>query len=98
MFDAPRSQNDVVSPADDVLGPVQRRAGRQLNDIDQVALVLFGDEAGRRLVEFKAGNGDQPDIDHEHDRAGAHKSSRQGPIAEGEPFKAAIEAIKYSVR
>ena len=58
MLDALRSQNDIGSASDDVLGPIQCRAGRQLNDGDQIALVLFGDEAGRRLVEFDAGNCD----------------------------------------
>src|SRR6516165_4702683 len=98
MLDAIRSQNDIGSASDDLLGPIQCRAGRQLNDVDQIALVLFGDEAGGRLVEFEAGNRDQPDIDHEHDGATAHKSSRQAPITEGEPLKAAIEAVEYGVQ
>ena len=48
MLDALRPQNDVDAASDDLLGPVQCRAGRQLNDVDQIALVLLGDEAGRR--------------------------------------------------
>ena len=42
MLDALRSQNDIGSASDDVLGPIQCRARRQVNDGDQIALVLFG--------------------------------------------------------
>ena len=49
MLDALRPQNDVDAAPDELLGPVQGRTGRKLNDVDEVALVLLGDEAGRRL-------------------------------------------------
>ena len=49
MLDALRSQNDVDAAPDELLGPVQGRTGRKLNEVDEVALVLLGDEAGRRL-------------------------------------------------
>ena len=39
----------LTGAPDDLFSPVQGGAGRQLNDIDQVALVLLGNEAGRHL-------------------------------------------------
>ncbi len=98
MLDALRPQNDVDTAPDDPFSPVQGGAGRQLNDVDQVALVLLGDEAGRRLCELDAGNADQPRIGHEHDRGCAHQSTRQVPVAEREPVEAPIEAIESPVQ
>ena len=65
-----------IAAPDDLLGPVQGRTRRKLNEGDEVALVLFRDEAGRRLRELDAGNADQPDIDHEHDDAVPRTSRR----------------------
>jgi len=97
MLNAFRPQDDIDAAPEDLLGPVQRRTGRQLNDIDEVALILLGDEAGRRLREFDAGDADQPDIDHEHDGHGAHEPARHVSVTEGEPLKSAIEAIESAV-
>ena len=71
MLDALRPQNDVDTALDDLLGAIQGRTGWKLNDVDEVALVLLGDEAGRRLGELKGGNTDQPPIDHEHNDGSA---------------------------
>ena len=49
MLDTLSTENDVDAAPDDLLGPVQGRTGRKLNEVDEVALVLLGDEAGRRL-------------------------------------------------
>src|SRR6516165_4847069 len=98
MLDALRPQNDVDAAPDDLLGPVQGLTRRKLNDVDEVALVLLGDEAGRRLGELKGGNTDQPPIDHEHNDGSAHDSTRQAPVAERKPVEAPIEAIESSVQ
>ena len=37
--------------------------GGSCNDRDQIALILFGDEAGRRARELQAGQGDKTDIE-----------------------------------
>src|SRR5215510_8353478 len=97
MLDALRSQNDVDTAPDNLLGPIQCRTGRKLNDVDEVALVLLRDEAGRCLREFDTGNADQPHIHHEHDGGSAHESTRQVPVAEREPVEAPIEAIESAV-
>src|SRR5262245_15244983 len=97
MLDALRSQNDVDAAPDDLLRPVQRRTGRKLNEVNEVALVLLGDEAGRRLRELDAGNADQPRIHHQHDAGSAHESFRHVSITERESVEAAIEAIKGPV-
>src|SRR5262249_1104755 len=98
MLNALRPQNDIGAAPDHVFGPVQSRAGRQLNEVDEVALILFGDKAGRDLVKLEAGNGNQPDIDHEHDGTSAHKSTRQTSVAERELLEAAIEVVEYDVQ
>ena len=97
MLDAIRPENDVGGAPDHLLGAVQRRAGRKLNDIDEIALVLLWDKAGRRACELDAGNADQPSIDHEHDDRSADELPRQVPVAEREPIDAPIEAIESSV-
>jgi hypothetical protein len=97
MLNAFRPQDDIDGATEDLLGPVQRRTGRQLNDIDEVALILLGDEAGRRLCEFDAGNADQPGINHEHDGHGAYQPARHVSVAEGEPLESPIEAIESAV-
>src|SRR5260370_41773713 len=97
MLDALRPQNDVDTAPDDPLGPVQGRTGRKLNDADEVALVLLGDEAGRRLRELEGGRADQPRIDHEHGDGSAHQSTRQGTVAGREPVEASIEAVERPV-
>src|SRR5262249_53635392 len=98
MLDALRPQNDVDTALDDLLSPVQGGAGRKLNNVDQVALVLLRDEAGRRARELDAGNADQPRIDHEHNRDCAHQSTRQVPVAERGPAEAPLEAFESPVR
>ena len=40
MLDACSPQNDIDTAPHDLLGPVQCRTGRKLNDVDEVALVL----------------------------------------------------------
>src|SRR5262245_27991433 len=97
MLDALRSQNDIDTAPDDLVGPVQCRTGRKLNDVDEVALVLLRDETGRRLCQLDAGNADQSSIDHEHDDRSADESPRQVPVAEREPTEAPIEAIESLV-
>src|ERR1700758_2816216 len=98
MLDALRPQNDVDTALDDLFSPVQGGAGRQLNNVDQVALVLLGDEAGRRARELDAGNADQPRIDHEHDAGAAHEPASQAAVAGREPVEAPIEAIESPVQ
>ena len=98
MLDAPRLQNDVDTASDDVLGPLQCRPGRELNHVDEVTLILLGDEAGRRLRELDTGNADQPCIDHEHDDGSAHEATGQVPVTGREPFDAAIEATESPVQ
>ena len=68
--------------------------GGKLNHADEVALVLLGDEAGRRPCKLDARNADEPHIDHEHDSARAHEAAGQASVTEGEPLEAAIEAIE----
>src|SRR5262249_60220799 len=97
MLDPLCPQNDVDTALDDLFGPVQCRTGRKLNDGDQVALILLGDEAGRRLRELDAGNADQPRIHHQHDAGSAHESTRHVSVTERESVEAAIEAIKSPV-
>src|SRR5690348_9053467 len=97
MLDALRAQGDVDAASDDLFGPVKRRAGRKLNHADEVALVLLGDEAGRRPCKLDARNADEPHIDHEHHSARAHEAASQASVTEGEPLEAAIEAIEGAV-
>ena len=48
--------------------PLQARAVGKLHVDDQVALVLFGDEALGHDLEAQAGHGQQPAINHQqHD-------------------------------
>ena len=44
-------ETTCADPFDRRLGAVERGAGRKLDDADQEALVLIGDEAGRRRVQ-----------------------------------------------
>src|SRR3954453_1984607 len=97
MLDALRWQNDVDAALDDLLRPVQRRTGRKLNEVDEVALVLLRDEAGRRLRELDAGSADQCGIDHQHDGGSAHESTRQTPVAERESVEPTIKASESPV-
>jgi AcrB/AcrD/AcrF family len=53
--------------AHDRIGACERRAGRQLDDGDQIALVLLRDEPCRRAGELPAGQADQSGIEREHD-------------------------------
>src|SRR5215831_18469872 len=97
MLDALCSENDVDAASDDRLRPLQCRAGRELHEVDEIALVLLRNESGRRLGELDAGNADQPGIDHEHEDGCAHEATRQAPVAEREPLEAPIEAIEGAV-
>ena len=81
MGDAGRRQNDLRHPARHLVGARERSAGRKLDDIDQIALVLLRDEAGRRPGELEHGEADQTDIDHHHEARDAHQTSRQSAVA-----------------
>jgi hypothetical protein len=98
MFDALGPENDIRAVPDHLIGPVQCRAGWELNDVDEVALILLGDEAGRRLRELDAGDDNQPRIDNEHDGGAAHQPPRQAPVPERDPAEAPIEAIEHGVK
>jgi hypothetical protein len=79
MLDALRPQNNVDTALDDLLGVIQGRTGRKLNDVDEVALGLLGDETGRRFENSRAAKPISP-IDHEHNAGSAHYSTRQVPV------------------
>ena len=58
-----RVEHDLGDLARHLVGARERGAGRQLDDVDEIALVLLRDEAGRRLAELIDGEPDQPGID-----------------------------------
>ena len=85
----------VASPHDRV-GARQRGAGRQLQHGDQIALVLVGNEAGRRAAELPAGQADEPGIDDEDQHRDAEQPRGQRAIAGRQPVEAAVEAAEES--
>ncbi len=97
MFDAARGQRDVGDLAHHLLGALERRARRQLDHGDQVALVLLGDEAGGRARELDARHCDQRDVDRQHHGQAAHQAARDVAVAERDPFEAAIEARETGI-
>src|SRR5262249_52638810 len=76
MHDARRLQHELRGAANDVVRPRQRAAGWQLDDGDQVALVLRGNEAGGRARELPARQADQAGIDDEHQDAQPDQAPR----------------------
>ena len=49
--------------------------GRQLNDIDEVALILSRDKPGRNSAKTDYREGKQPGVNDEHDRAAAKQEA-----------------------
>ena len=72
VLDAPCFQGDFGGLFDHRFCTRQRRAGRQLHQADEIALVLLRDEARLRARELPSGEANQPDINHENDRCPPH--------------------------
>ena len=70
--------------------------GGKLDDVDQIALVLLRNEAGRRRDELIDGERDQPGIDHHHERRYAHEPAGQRAVARRDPLEGAVEAVEES--
>ena len=92
MLDTGRGHDDLDRLLDHGLRAIECRAGRQLHDGDEIALVLLRNEAGGRAGELEAGEADQRRIDHEHDAGDLHQPPRQPPIARRQPLEAVVEA------
>src|SRR3974390_2096230 len=89
-----RVEYDLCNLAGNLVGARERRAWRQLDDIEEVALILLRDKPGRRLRELIGRDTDKARIEHHHDEGNADKPSRERAITGGDPFKDMVEAIE----
>ena len=97
MGNAPGAHDDLGGAPDDIVGARERRAGRQLDDGDQIALILRRDEAGGGSAELPDGEADQPGIDEEHHHREADQAAGQRAIAMGDLVEAPVEAAEEAV-
>ena len=94
MLHARRLQDDVHCALHHLLRALKAGAGWKLQDGDEIALVLLGNEAGWLAGKFEPGCSDQPDIDHHDDRKGADQPPGQRAVGIRELLEPAIEAAE----
>ena len=94
MQHARRAEDDLGRLAHRRVGARQGRARRQLEDGDEVALVLLGNEAGRRAAELPCCQPDQPGIDDHHDRGEADQPAGERAVARRQPVEDVVEAVE----
>src|SRR6476619_2162734 len=97
MGDPRRVQHQPVDAPRQLVSTGERGSGRQLDDVDEVALILLRDETGGRPAELEDGEADKTGIDHHHDQGHANETTGQLAIAEGQPFEGAIETPEEGV-
>ena len=72
-------------------GSCQRRRIGQADVDDQIALVVRGNEAGRRLGKHLVRQHHQPAVQEQDEHAGAQQQADRGDVAAGEQVEAAVE-------
>src|SRR5260221_3250119 len=98
MRDAFGLPDELCGAPDERVSPRERRAGRELEEGDEIALILLGDEAGRGAAELPAGQCDEAGVDDQHQHGDANEPHRQRGVAGRQPLETAIEAAEEGAR
>ena len=85
---------DLAQLADEPIRAVERRAVGQLGVDDEIALVLFGDEAHRHDAKAEDRQTDQPAVHHQGDDCQAQQQADRAPIAGDGAIESPVEAMK----
>ena len=91
MPNARRLAGNRFDAVHDIVGPADGRCIGQLHVDQQIALVLLGDELGRRAREAEISQPDEADIDDKHDRTRAQKPADEAGITLVRGVETAIE-------
>ncbi len=82
---------NFVDFGQDFIGPLHRGAVRQLDVDEQIALILHGDEAGRRARHPPPGQPEQTEVDHQNNHAQAQHLPDRPAVGRRDAIEEAVE-------